>query len=544
MKHLAILVLIVSLSIRTTCTAQSRWFSGGGAGEQRITILIKPDGSSALTNVTVQTRLAVEQGVRMWEMWKHRAEGQGDDAPEPGAETVKKPDEIKPYTDAELTEKIREVEKLTSEQSGTDPHQIESIVLATNTVRIVMSRSFASLSELLAQSALVVGATLPLENMRFERANEQLRVTLTPYPGMARYAKAARQQMKSYGAKSEFKFIFPGKVLSSGLPETKGNATWISVDGAKTESVDALLKLYDAPTIILCELGGLKLDAALDSKALQRQSRQPAAGAGENLPVTDAGPGFVTEAVSVTTSSLQYFPGGEKFLKNAGQFGMNPTGATVRVKLFAPKGRTLKSATGVRVLKAVDDKGRDLGALPGEAEHDEAFSMGSSRAKGGPLLLSLNLPLPASDAASISELSAEAITVTVGTWKEFTVTNLQANATNEIDLASIMPGAKLTLMKVTTKNRQVQIQARLKGPKDIRQLELQCQKAGSQQFNSYVNDMNFSTKAGQSTRTINIQGYGFDDDNGGAGPMVLLVRSPDDLRRERVRFSLKDLDLF
>ena len=293
-------------------------------------------------------------------------------------------------------------------------------------------------------------------------------------------------------------------------------------------------------------MGGLKLDAPLDSRALQRRSRQPGADAGESLPITDAGPGFLTEGISVTTSSVLVFPEGEKFLKEALQYSMSQTGTTVRAKLFAPKGRTLKSASGVRVLKAVDDKGHELGGLAGEAEDENGrtFSVGNNRNRGAPpLTLTLRLPLPAADAGSISELSGEAIVLTVGRWKEFTVTNLQASATNEIDLGSILPGAKLALTKVTTRNQQVQIQARLKGPREIRQLELQCQKPGNPEFNTHANDMNFSTKTNESIRTVNIQGYGYGEERGG-GPIVLVVRSPEDLRRERVRFSLKDLDLF
>ncbi len=94
------------------------------------------------------------------------------------------------------------------------------------------------------------------------------------------------------------------------------------------------------------------------------------------------------------------------------------------------------------------------------------------------------------------------------------------------------------------KNQHLQVQARLKGPKEIRQLELQCQKPGSPDFNTHANERNFSTKAGQSTRNINLSGYSFGDDRNDGGLMVLLVRNPDDLRRERVQFSLKDLDFF
>jgi hypothetical protein len=548
MKRLLWILSLAAVAGTSVCSAQSIYgrgrMSGGQGAVERITILIKADGSSVATNESVTARATMEQGLRMWEMWKKRADAGDDEGVDRAA--PQKP-ETKPYTDAELAERIRETETLSSEQYGTDPQKIEAIDIKTNTVRMVRRQGFTSLSDFLAKARATMGGSLSMENVRFETTNGQLRVTLSPAPGMQRYAKTARQQWKQSSAVSEVRFIFPGKVLSSGLPNTQDNTTWISVDGEKPETVDALMKLHDAPIIILCELGGLKLDAPLDSKTLQRQARQPAADAGESVPITDAGPGYVTEGISVTTSSVLLFPEGEKFLKDALQYSMSQTGTTVRAKLFAPKGRTLKTASGVRVLKAVDDKGREIGSLAGEAEdvNGRTFSAGNSRNKSAPpLILTLRLPLPAADASSITELSGEVIALTVGRWKDFTVTNLQANATNEIDLGSILPGATLALTKVSTRNQQLQLQARLKGPKEIRQLELQCQKPGDPEFNTHANDMNFSTKTNGSIRTVNIQGYSYGEERGGGGPIVLLVRNPDDLRRERVRFSLKDLDLF
>ena len=90
----------------------------------------------------------------------------------------------------------------------------------------------------------------------------------------------------------------------------------------------------------------------------------------------------------------------------------------------------------------------------------------------------------------------------------------------------------------------MQIQAKLKGPKEIRQLELDCQKPGNPEFTTYANDMSFTTKGSESTRTVSVQGYGVGDDRTDDTPVILLIRHPVDLRRDRVRFILKDLDLF
>jgi hypothetical protein len=60
---------------------------------------------------------------------------------------------------------------------------------------------------------------------------------------------------------------------------------------------------------------------------------------------------------------------------------------------------------------------------------------------------------------------------------------------------------KPTISKFASKNRQMQLQAKLKGPKEIQQLELQCQTPSHADFNTDANEMNFTTKGTESTRT-------------------------------------------
>ena len=383
------------------------------------------------------------------------------------------------------------------------------------------------------------------ENARFETdTNGLLRLTLTPRTGMERHQKTTRSEWKLSGTKTELKLIFPGKVVSSGFPATETNATWLAVDGKKDESLDAMMKLYAAPTVITAEAGGLKLAQPLESKKLFRSRRHPDS-SGDDLPITDAGPGFVAEAQSITTTMLHVFPDGENYFKQYGNPSGSLTGAVVNTKLFAPKGRTLQSVSDVRVLAAMDDKGRSVVAAEAEAGEDvstETFSGGSQDTSS--LQIQLHLQLPRPDAQSIDTISAEAVATTAGTWKEMTLTNLQENATNELDLAAVLPGAKLAIAKFSNKNGQLHVEVRLKGPRTVRRLDVRAKIPGNDQFNSYSSDRNSSTKDGEFTRTVNVQGYGFGDgDTLGQGAAVLVIRYPEDLRRERVKFDLKSLDL-
>jgi hypothetical protein len=216
----------------------------------------------------------------------------------------------------------------------------------------------------------------------------------------------------------------------------------------------------------------------------------------------------------------------------------------VNVKLFAPRGRTLQSASNVRVLKAVDDKGRAVAAESADDESGTTYAVSSGSPDASSTQIQLRLQLPQPDAQAIDELAAEAVVVTAGAWKEMTLTNLQQNATNEFDLAGVLSGAKLVITKNTSKNRQVNIQARIKGPHTVRRLDIQAKIPGTDNFNSYLSERNFSAKGNESTRTVSIQGYGFSDEgNSAEGSIILIVRYPEDLRRERVNFKLKGLDL-
>ena len=75
----------------------------------------------------------------------------------------------------------------------------------------------------------------------------------------------------------------------------------------------------------------------------------------------------------------------------------------------------------------------------------------------------LHLPVPPPDAQSIDHLSAEAVATTIGAWKEMTLTNLPEHL-NGLDLSTVLPGAKLTITKITSKSGQFAVQAMIQRP--------------------------------------------------------------------------------
>jgi len=516
------------------------------AGEERAMLTIKPDGSCLFALDITEPRIIAEQQVRVWERFQ-KANDNADEDAKPATTA-----EAKPFTDEQLAAKIRQTLQLRAEQNGVEEdftEKLEKLEIKTNTVRTVTTQTFATLEEMLKHGQSLWGRVgLNFENVKVEKdSSEHLRLTFIPGSFAQRYAKNMRQQWKLKGAANELKFVFPGKVLTSGFPHAEGNATWLTIDAQKPETLDAASKLYDAPIVITCELGGLQLDKSLESKILQRLARRPSGA--PDLPITDAGPGFAAEPLAVTTTTLYFFPGGEKYLQQAraASFGGSQTGTVVSAKLFAPKGRTLQSVSGLRVVKATDDKGRTI-AGTGEDDGDPGETViyhNAGSQSGNSTHISLRLQLPQPDAQSIDELSVEAIALTAGKWKELTLTNITNHSTNEVDLAPVLPGAKLLITKFTSKNRQLSLQARLTGPPAIRQLEIQTKPSGAQRTSSTAYEQSFNTRAGESTRKLQLQQYGFseEDADSGAGPISLLLRLPEDQRRERVRFVLKGLDL-
>lgn len=516
----------------------------GGPMEEHATLTIKPDGSCQFVEETVQPRTVAEQQVRSRERIEKMAETMDEE--ESGTNSAAGPEAApKPFTDDELGRKFQEMMNDQFEERGDESAGKVSVEVKKDSVRMVITRSFATLEEMLKNgSEIWWQEAVSFENVRFEKdTNGLLRVTLTPRSEMQRYFKNVRSALKLSGVSSELKLVFPGKVLTSGFPGTQTNSTWLAIDGKRDETIEAVEKLYNGPVVITAELGGLKLEQPLELKKLA-QARRGRGEAGDELPVTDAGPGFVAEAQTITTTTLRVFPDGENYFKQGSRYFGQQTGTVVSAKLFAPKGRSLQSAGDVRVLKAVDNQGR---VIPVESEDEETgsshvFSSGSPDANSAQIQLRLQLPQP--DAQAIDELAAEAIVVTAGAWKEMTLTNIQQNATNELDLAGVLPGAKLIITKFTSKNRQLNLQAQIKGPPTVRRLDVQAKIPGTDNFNSNLSERNFRTKGNESTRTISIQGYGYSDEGSPLeGAFVLVVRYPEDLRRERVNFKLKGLDL-
>jgi hypothetical protein len=516
----------------------SAWFTGHTG-----TLTIRADGSSEFKSEGVMPRKLVEQQVRRWERSKD-----ADEDAEAGqtTETIASNSETNAaYSDQQLQQKYRE--QLQDQDDGANPARIK-VEVAGEAVRVETVRPFSSLEDLLGNAREIWWrAGVMTENVRLESTNGLLQVTFFPAPISAAYAKRIRLQWKQSGLTNLFVLNLPGKIISSGFPQTATNSTWFLVNPKQEETLDLALKLQEKPLVVTAELGGLKIEQPLESKTLQPAARSGPE-AGSDLPLTDAGPGFQTEALGLTITTLHLFPEGEKHFKASPMSEMQGTGVVVNAKLFAPKGRSLLFTENPRVVQAKDNQGRKILLSYSESEHNRysrtsSFSSEDSE-DANSTQISLPLALPQADAESIDELVGEVTVVTAGSWKKMSLTNVQQNATNEIDLSKILPGATLILKTLSLKPEQLQIQAIVKGPPAVTQLAFTAEIPGREGFNSHSYDQNSRTTGNKTTRTVSIQGYSFGSENkASSGTVNLIVRIPEERRREKVRFTLQGLDL-
>ena len=540
------LVLAVAWLVAQPNSTSLAQYYGPGAS-MNVVLTFHSDGRCEIEGLTVMARPVVEQQVRMMEQMQKMQEA-GDMAQPPAAQPDAKTNLM---TDEQLKQKYIEMmgDQFSGIEEGADQ---PNVTVDKENVTYTRKFSFASIQEMLQSkygARFLSSGGVYFENIRFEQdTNSHLLVTLTPNAGMKRGLRKALSEWKMEGMNSQLKFVFPGKVLSSGFPETQTNATWIAVDSKKDETLDAVVKLYDGPVVITAEPAGLTLKEPLELKKLQ--PRGPRTGEmGDDLPITEGGTGFVAQAEGIMTTTLRVFPGGENYFKEGNNPFGGQAGTMVHAKLFPPKGRTLQSVTDVKLLAATDDKGRAVAA--GENGGGEEFSMAYVQAGMGggqeenSAQVQLRLQLPQPDAQAIDEISAEAVAVTAGSWKEMTLTNITETSTNEVDLGGVLPGAKLVISKFSNKNNMLTMQVQIKGPATVKNLKVQAKVPGAEgRGYSNSSEAGVNTKGGETTRNLRINASTFNG-NGArvSGPFQLLLRYPQDLKRERVTFKLKGLDL-
>jgi len=515
-----------------------------GCVEQEVTLTIGADGTCVARTDATLSRALVE---------KHILEMRARDVDEE-EEAAPRPSEGQALSDQELVAGVKEAFARNAFPGATV--KLEPVEVKKDKVRAVLTVTYPTVKDMVTHMAS------PWRDFGLYRtvvdadAKGKLRLTYSR-PASIRPARAERlEALAAMGFKATYRFVLPGKVLESSLPNAQDRATWIAVDGGKQESVEAFRKVIESPVVITSEMGGLAPgDVPLDSTELAEALRRPAERPEAQTPAADAGPGFVAEAITVTTTTHVYFPEGKKLLDREQQrFARQAPGVVVRAKLHAPRGRQFLAIEGVRVLKATDDKGRAVALATGQGDPGASAYLSGGDGGSASVSFDIRFQLPEADAQAIEQIACETTGTTFGEWKRTSVGPLKPDPNQEIDLSQVLAGTRMTVTRIEARkrspgaesgSRQGEIDLKITGPPEVRQLAFGLRVLGTTNANCYPSSEESRTEGRVTTRTVKLTFYVYAV---GGEPervdMFLDVRYPDAARRERATFVLKGLDLY
>lgn len=522
-----------------------------GCIDQDITLTIQADGQCVMTTKMAIDRARVESHI----LKMRAAELEELDEEEEETEEAEPPKKQKPLTDEELVKGVRE--RFAANVFPKCKSKLDSVEVKKDKVHVAYTLTYATVKD------MVLHVRNPWREFGLYRTvvdkddKGNLRITHSAAEGMRRGPSERLDLLVAMGFKTTYRMVLPGKVLKSSLPNTKDNATWISVDSRKKESLDALRKIIKSPVVITAEMGGLALkELPLDSEELAaRRWRTPSVSKPKpQLPITDAGPGFLAEATMITTTTVYHFPEGKRLLGDvSGRFARDSPGLVIRARLYAPRGRQFLEVEKAHAIKAIDDRRRTV-QIRGELSQHIGRTVFSSADEEAQTFadLQFRLQLPKPDAEAIEKLACEAVVLTFGKWKSQVVKPLKADPKKEIDLAAVLPDAKLVITKAARKGARGrgpepggQITLKVTGPPAIAQLKFRVTVPGLRYISCHNRGDDFRLSGPTATRSITLDWSSYGGEaKGDPDQAILIVRYPHGLKRQRVKFTLEDLDLF
>lgn len=525
MKHVKLSVqyfLIAILSLIIT-----------GCVEYHMTLIIQPDGSCTFVSDITAPRSTLEQQIRWVESYSDEEAGKTETA----------------LTDDELKKQLQGL--LESQYARYDYKEqefvIEQIEVQEETVQMKIRLTYLTIKDFIMRSDFLRDSSY--DHLRIDETDDgKLSFTLShDDQNQPDNVDAELDQMAAFGFKGSLKVVMPGEIISSSLPETEGNATWVNLDTTDKEKARAVLsEMLTKPLIIIAEKGGLNAELPLDSKELFAQEREKQR-IGHWLPVTEAEPGYLAEATSVTTTQIIYFPEGKKQLEEHENtdYSDEQEGAVIRARLYTPEGRRFLTIEKIENINAIDDQEREVPILnKNQMPTSIPFSPDLSAEMDEQVDFTIHLTLPESDAEAIEELTGEAVVVTCGTWKESRLDRIQEDPEKEYDLATVLPGTTMVIKKIEqTDDKQGSLHLQLKGSDHIRYLEFTIETPGVERVSIHKSSDNVTEKDDQIIRNVSMEYYYYDEQPT-VGELSLIVRFPDDLKRELVLFTLEAIDLY
>ena len=548
----------------------------GCTKEYHLTITINNDGSADVQTRYTMDRAQIEQMISWdtrddFEMympdndqpgWEEVVEEGVVIEEKPGPE-VAEPTEPQPLTDEQI---IQGFTKLSEENSPLKDHEgvsqeMISVTVDEDYLHAEGKAHFDSL-ELLVKHGAYYWERAGIDQFRIEKNDAGNIVAIaTPDENFSGRDRQLRRILASQKFKGSFRLIMPGKIVSSPLPNTQDNETWLDVDAEDSASLDQLLEMMSQSLQIEAEPGSIDLSVLpLDSEELYEPPVHSESGVDQyykSLEAVDAPDGYYAEAISLTINTMVLMPGAKEQLGDRLEYlgrGESNT-ANIRAKLFAPVGQKLLAMSKVEVEGAVDDLGNQIELNKKESPYGMYGYMrhyGGDEEANEALDFNVTLGLPDPEAQAIEEVSGMLEVVAFDDWAEHKIENVRANPDREHDLSDILPGATVKINRYRRhveaegghSNVQGYLAIEVQGGPEVQTVQFEVVIPGSDRISSYTNMDQTNTKLDVTTRTLLLNYHEWMDGVLDPDSIVLVIRYPKGIRRERVPLFLEALDMY
>lgn len=532
---ICIFFLLLALLLTTGCVKEVHY-----------TLVINPDGSSSLKQIIALDRKTVEQGMAA----RNRYESNNLPAKE---ETL---------SSEELEKRIRSQfeERIAQTLANTDLDcQLETIDIKEDNITLSLMTTSPDLETLVGNFPNLL-SELPDPLLVIWQTEEQhLEVSLTPRMDpryQQQWVEKYSDMFSAFQVKFSVSVEMPGEVLSSSLEENKENVTQLVITSWDESSIANFQNLLREGIQVVAKSGGLKLSVnPLDSDELANMAYNKEQEKLEQSlpPITEAGPGYIAVPIkSHTARTLHYAEGlelfGEDIVSNIPQEEVTD----IQGRVFLPKGRLLFNASDLKLVSGRDDHGRKVLSEEKQSEKSiDACYFVNDTGSGQDVSyasFALKLNAPPKDSRAIDEIQLEAVLTTFSRWKKYEITGVSDKQKQPVDLSNVIKTATLTVTEIEVQDDDGyglgHIKLEISGPPEIGRLNYQLYRDASNPFYSEITSREISNKDGLLTHKIALQ-FSYDASSEQQEKSYsLLVKLPTDMKRERLKFALHDLDLY
>lgn len=521
--------------------------TSGCIKELHYSLAIHPDGSGSLSQRVLLDRKTVEQSFALRNQNEY-------DGPAPQKTS---------FSEEELEENIRTSFEAKSNGmlAGSELDSgIESLEIGPEVIDLVISSSSPDLATLV-ESTYFLWEELENPLMTLEKnPDQQLELALKARVDelyMEQWIRRYAQMFSSMQIKFSLTVQMPGKIISSNLETNAENTSSLSISSWDKDSIALFHQLLNKGIRVVSETGGLTLpDTPLNSDELLHRAWDEQQTELEQFlpPITDAQPGYLPVALNSQTIRTKHFREAINIFSDKIVSHLPQKETTeIRGRLFLPKNRILHSTGELLLISAKDDHGRDI-QVPEQAtgENSPATFVGdynNSTTDVGYCNFTIQLVAPPKDCRAIEDIRLEGVVTTFSGWEKQEISNLAVKQGQPIDLSSLLPGTRLIIQEMKVQsvregNLIGTVELELSGPPEIARLSyLIGQEKGTHLYTEEI-ERKSNTVDGVMTQKTTLQYQRESSSENDRDNILLIVRFPRDMKREKVVLELHDLDLY